>query len=96
MSTSPNNDGQEKMHRAVRLREERSEKWMREGERPLWQNLSMIGALGWLIVTPTLIGVLLGRWLDGHFKSGIFWSGALIFLGVSIGSYLAWQRIKKE
>jgi ATP synthase protein I len=96
MSPSPNHEGHEKMHRAVRLREERSERWKREGERPLWQNMSMIGALGWLIITPTLIGVLLGRWLDGYFKSGIFWSGALIFLGVSFGCYLAWQRIKKE
>jgi ATP synthase protein I len=96
LSTAPNNDQHEKMHKAVELREARSEKWKKEGERPLWQNFSMIGALGWLIVTPTLIGVLVGRWLDNTFASGIFWTGALIFLGVAFGSYLAWQRIKKE
>jgi ATP synthase protein I len=49
-----------------------------------------------LIVTPTLLGVLLGRWLDSHFEKGIFFSGALIFLGVAIGCYLAWQRVSKE
>lgn len=95
MSNSPENDGHEKMRRAVRLRELRSERWKKEGESSLWQNLSMIGALGWLIVTPTLLGVLVGRWLDRTFGTGIFFSGALIFLGVAIGSYLAWHRISK-
>jgi ATP synthase protein I len=96
MSLSPNNEKQHKMHRAVRLREERRERWEKEGERSLWQNLSMIGALGWLIVTPTLIGVLVGRWLDRRFDTDIFFSGALIFLGVAFGCYLAWQRVSKE
>ncbi len=84
------------MRAAVRLRQERQNEWQRSGERPLWRNLSMIGALGWLIVTPTLLGVLIGRWLDVRFGSGIFWSGALIMLGAAFGGYLAWQRISKE
>lgn len=91
-----NNHLQRKMRDAVRLRETRSERWKQEGERSLWQNLAMVGALGWLIVTPTLLGILLGRWLDGLFDSGIFFTGALIVVGVSFGFYLAWQRINKE
>ena len=96
MSASPNNEEHKKMRRAVRLREQRRKRWEEEGERSLWQNLSMVGALGWLIVTPTLLGVLIGRWLDGLFETGIFFSGALIFLGITMGCYLAWQRIIKE
>lgn len=84
------------MQKAVRLRDERSKRWKKEGERSLWQNLSMVGALGWLIIVPTLLGVLLGRWLDRRFETGIFFSGALIFLGIAIGCYLAWQRVSKE
>lgn len=95
MSLSPNNEGHRKMRRAVRLREQRREQWKREGERSIWENLSMIGALGWLIVTPTLLGILTGRWLDRTFDTGIFFSGALIFLGIVVGCYLAWQRINK-
>ncbi|GAB4365878.1 MAG: hypothetical protein Kow00114_23410 [Kiloniellaceae bacterium] len=95
-SQGGNNHGQKKMEKAVQLREERRERWKEEGERPLWQNLSMIGALGWLIVTPTLVGVLIGRWLDERFGTGITFSGAFIFLGVALGSYLAWQRVNKE
>ena len=96
MSVSPNNQGHDKMQKAVRLRERRRKQWKKEGERSLWQNLSMVGALGWLIVTPTLLGVLIGRWLDGIFEAGIFFSGALIFLGIALGCYLAWKRVSKE
>lgn len=93
MIESSNNRGQKNMHRAVQLREQRRKQ---ASERSIWQNLSMIGALGWLIVVPTLLGVLLGRWLDEAFATGILFSAALIFLGVAMGSYLAWQRINKE
>ena len=90
----PSDDrGQKDMHRAVKLREQRRQ---RASEQSIWQNLSMIGAFGWLIVVPTLLGVLLGRWLDDIFATGILFSAALIFLGVTMGGYLVWQRIKKE
>jgi ATP synthase protein I len=94
--SEPNrNEGHREMQRAVRLREERRERGEREGERSIWENISMIGALGWLIVIPTLLGALVGRWLDGYFDSGIQFSGTLIFLGVVLGCYLAWRRIGK-
>ena len=87
---------QKKIQQAIELRERRSEQWKKEGERSLWQNLSMVGALGWLIVTPTLLGVFLGRWLDAQFGTGILFTGALIFLGIALGCYIAWQRVNKE
>jgi ATP synthase protein I len=96
MNTTSKNHENEKMRRAVKLRERRTELWEKEGERSIWQNLSMVGALGWLIVTPILLGVLLGRWLDKSYQTGVFFTGALIFLGAVVGGYLAWQRIKKE
>lgn len=94
--TGDGDETRNEMHDAVGLRKDRRAEWQRTGERPLWRNLSMIGALGWLIVTPTLIGVLLGRWLDVWLGTGIFWSGALIMLGAALGGYLAWQRIDRE
>lgn len=84
------------MEQAARLRQQRRDEWRRSGERPVWRNLTMIGAIGWLIVIPMLIGTLAGRWLDGRFGTGIFWSGALIMLGAVLGGYLAWQRIRDE
>ncbi len=89
-------DQQDGLYRSVEKRAERRARWEREGERPLWQNLSMIGALGWLIVTPTVLGALIGRWLDTLMGQNVFWTGSLIFLGAVIGFYLAWQRIESE
>ncbi len=96
MSQGLGDKNDEEMESSVQLRRQREEMWRRSGERSLWQNVSMIGALGWLIVTPTLFGVLIGRWLDVRLGTGIFWSGALIMLGAAFGGYLAWQRIEKE
>jgi ATP synthase protein I len=93
--SEPNNEGREKLEEAVRLRQARREKWEKEGERPLWKNLSMVGVLGWLIVLPTLIGVFAGRWLDERFGSGVTFSGALTFAGACFGFYLAWKRMNE-
>ncbi|HUK07428.1 MAG TPA: AtpZ/AtpI family protein [Stellaceae bacterium] len=82
--------------KAVKTREERRARWQREGERSIGQNLAMIGALGWTIVTPTLIGIFTGRWLDRHFGSGIFWTLGLLVLGLALGCTLAWKRMYRE
>jgi ATP synthase protein I len=86
----------EHLDEAVRLRRGRQERWRREGERSIGQNLAMIGALGWTIVTPTLIGIFAGRWLDRAFASGIFWTLGLLVAGLAFGCWLAWQRIHRE
>lgn len=96
MNAEPRQGNHDGMRRAVELREARSERGRREGERTIWQNISMIGALGWLIVTPTLLGVLAGRWLDTRFDTGITFTAALIFVGVVFGSALAWHRVHSE
>lgn len=81
---------------AVRLREQRRERGRREGERSIGQNLAMIGALGWTIVTPTLIGIAAGRWLDRTLGSGIFWTLGLLVAGLSLGCWLGWNRMHRE
>ena len=80
---------------AVKTRRERRALWEREGERSLGQNLAMIGALGWTIVVPTLLGILAGRWVDRRFDSGIFWTLGLLAVGLALGCMLAWKRMYK-
>jgi ATP synthase protein I len=89
-------DHPERLGEAVRLRRGRRERWQREGERSIGQNLAMIGALGWTIVTPTLLGIFAGRWLDRAFASGIFWTLGLLVAGLAFGCWLAWTRIRRE
>ena len=94
MSERPENH--HRLHEAVRTRRERRERWRREGERSIGQNLAMIGALGWTIVLPALIGIFTGRWLDRHFNAGIFWTLGLLVTGLALGCTLAWKRIHSE
>jgi len=86
----------EPLGKAIRTRQERRARWEREGERSIGENLAMIGALGWTIVTPTLIGVFAGRWLDRQFGSGIFWTLGLLVLGLTVGCVLAWKRMQRQ
>lgn len=89
-------DHPKRLDEAVRKRRERRAHWRREGERSIGQNLALIGALGWTIVTPTLIGIFLGRWLDRTFATGVFWTLGLLVLGLAIGCTLAWNRMYRE
>lgn len=98
MNTHANDPGNhpERLNRAVRMRRARREQWRREGERSIAQNFAMIGAIGWTIVAPTLIGIFVGRWLDRHFTAGIFWTLSLMFAGLAMGCWLAWNRMHRE
>ena len=56
----------------------------------------MIGALGWTIVVPTLLGIFAGRWLDQALHSGIFWTLSLLVAGLAAGCMFAWRRMHSE
>ncbi len=88
--------GRDDMLEAIRKRESLRQQWQDTGERPLWKNLSMVGALGWLIVAPTLLGVFVGRLLDSALGTGVTFSGALILAGACLGFFLAWQRMNEK
>jgi len=62
---------------------------LREGEPTLAQQLARVGVLGWIIVTPMLLGVWLGRRLDHG--QGIFWTAPLLILGAALGCWSAWK-----
>lgn len=82
--------------RTVRRQRERQQRWLSEGEPSVARFIGQIGVLGWIIVTPTLIGLFIGRWLDHKFGSGIFWSAPLLLVGVVIGFWSALQWMNKQ
>lgn len=90
----PTPDLDKELGRAVAERSARRDFWLKHGERSLAQNLAMIGALGWLVITPTLVGVFAGQWLDHRLNAGIFWTGGLIVAGLAIGCSVAWRRVQ--
>jgi len=81
---------------AVRKKQERQFHWLREGEPSMVRYVGQIGILGWIIVAPTLLGLFIGRWLDRVFASGIFWSAALLMLGVAVGFWSGWRWMHRQ
>ena len=84
-------DEQDPLVKGVRLRHERARRSVREGDPSVASRLGQIGVLGWIIVTPMLIGVFAGRWLDRTFNSGLFWTAPLLMLGAVLGCWSAWR-----
>lgn len=86
----------ERLLRNVRLTRKRRGGDDPETQRTILAGLGMIGSLGVLVVVPTLLGLALGRWLDGLSNGGVFWTAACIMAGVAVGSWLAWQKVMKS
>jgi ATP synthase protein I len=95
MSPATPPEPEDPLLRATRLRGRRHGAWKAEGEMPVARRLAQIGVLGWMIVTPTLLGVLLGRYLDGKFASGIFCTAPLLMIGLGFGCWSAWKWVGK-
>jgi ATP synthase protein I len=93
---SSSNDRHEKMQEAALRLERRAEAARDEREPSFAARLGQIGVLGWAIVTPVLIGVVIGRWLDRTFDAGIFFTAPLIMLGAAAGLWTAWRWMHRQ
>ncbi|MCB1357989.1 MAG: AtpZ/AtpI family protein [Maritimibacter sp.] len=86
----------DRLAEAARRSEER-ERMRRETPEPsLGSRLGQIGILGWAIVTPMLLGVVLGRLADRQFDTGIFFTAPAILLGAVIGFHAAWKWMHRQ
>ncbi|HZG30911.1 MAG TPA: AtpZ/AtpI family protein [Ensifer sp.] len=65
-------------------------------EPSLARRFGQIGVLGWIIVLPTLGGLLIGHWLDRLFDSGITIAAALLMVGAATGLWLALRWMHEQ
>lgn len=89
--TNEEDPGQDPLAKSAQLRGQRHRRWLRDGEPTVAKRLAQIGVLGWIIVTPMLLGLFAGRWLDQQFSTGLFWTAPLLFLGLALGCWSAWR-----
>ncbi|HYQ38506.1 MAG TPA: AtpZ/AtpI family protein [Pseudomonas sp.] len=89
-------DEREALDEAARRAAQRAEQAQRDPEPSLARRLGQIGVLGWAIVAPVLLGLLLGRWLDRLLGSGVTFSAALLFLGAAFGLWSAWRWMHRQ
>ena len=73
-------------------------RWARAQKRHgVWFGFGMFGLIGWAVAIPTLLGILLGVWLDHHWPVGrISWTISLLFVGIILGCINAWRWVNRE
>jgi ATP synthase protein I len=82
--------------RKVSTAEVRKLKSKRRGVQGVWMGLGVFGLIGWAVAIPTLLGVLLGVYIDGHFPGVHSWTLSLLIVGLFLGCMNAWHWVAKE
>lgn len=68
----------------------------RRKKNPIWEGLGTMGMVGWSVALPTLIGALVGAWLDNTIGGSISWTLTLLVAGLALGCINAWQWVQRE
>ncbi len=88
-------DEDDPLVKAAKRGAERDERGREMEEPSVGRSLAQIGVLGWMIVTPTVIGLLVGRWLDHILDSDMFWTASLLVAGFALGGWSAWKWMQR-
>lgn len=62
----------------------------------LWYGLGTMGVVGWSVAVPTVLGVLIGLWLDENVPMSFSWVLTGLTGGIFLGSLNAWSWISSE
>lgn len=87
---------EEKLTEAARRAAARERQGEKDPEPSLGARLGQIGILGWSIVVPTLLALVVGRWLDRTFATGVFFTAPLIMIGAALGLRSAWKWMHRQ
>jgi ATP synthase protein I len=68
----------------------------RDGRSGVWFGLGMSGLIGWSVAVPSLLGAMLGVWLDKNHRSAHSWTLTLLIVGLAIGCWNAWHWVAQE
>lgn len=85
-----------KFSKEVGEKAQRKMKALHNDKKSVWFGLGMMGIVGWTIVVPTLLGALLGIWLDRKYPETFSWTLTLLILGLLVGCVIAWHWVTKE
>ncbi len=87
---------EEAFTRKIGAAEARKLKTQRRGVPGIWLGLGMFGLIGWAVAIPTLLGVLLGIFLDRRYPGIHSWTLSLLIGGLFIGCLNAWHWVARE
>ena len=73
-----------------------AERRRREEEPSFWNYLGLMGAVGWTVALPLALGVIIGRWIDGRFDTGVAWTVFLMLVGLGLGCFNTWRLLREK
>lgn len=86
----------ERSEEAARRAAERDRASRADPEPSLARRFGQIGVLGWMTVTPILVGIWIGRRLDLWLGTGITLTAALLVAGAVLGLWLALRWMHEQ
>ena len=85
-----------KFIRQVGGKEARKLKAQRKVMHTVWSGFGMMGLGGWSVTVPTMLGAILGAWMDKQFPVSHSWLLTMMFAGLTMGCVNAWHWVAKE
>lgn len=94
--TDGQDDRQDKFSRQIEAKETRKVRARGQKDKSLWFGLGVMGTVGWSVTVPTLLGAILGRWLDARYADTVSWTLTLLFVGLIMGCLNAYHWVRRE
>jgi ATP synthase protein I len=89
-------DSEPAFTRQIEIKAARKLKAQRAGIQRPWFGLGMFGVIGWSVTVPTLLGAMLGLWLDRRHPGAHSWTLALLVAGLILGCANAWHWVSEQ
>jgi ATP synthase protein I len=88
----------DEFRRTVGSKEQRRLRAERRGTVGTWSAFGSMGAVGWFVALPTVLGSIFGAWLDHKWPSDMNWTLTMLGAGLFIGCVFAaiWMNREKE
>lgn len=87
-----------KFRQTVGSKEQRKIRAKQKGTVEAWSAFGAMGAVGWLVALPVVLGSLFGAWLDYRWSTKINWTMTMLGAGLAIGCLFAgiWMNREKN
>ncbi len=89
-------DDRDSFARRIAALAERKLGAQRSGAQGVWAGLGVTGLIGWSVAVPTLLGAMLGLWLDNHHPGHRSWTLMLLVAGLLLGCANAWHWVAQQ
>lgn len=94
--SAPSNSSKSVFSQQVGQTANRKLRAQRHNYKLVWAGLGMMGLIGWSVAIPTMVGALIGIWLDKDYPTAYSWTLTLLLAGLCLGCATAWRWVAQE